>query len=159
MTKRYFIFLLIIASSISCKRDIIHLSIESKKIGSNIDIEEIVFLSQDTFLLCGGIRAQKGEIYRSCDSGANWQKVYEGIDKLYSFYFFQNSNDAIAVGDCTHIQKSMDRGATWTKKVDCSYLWTNDRTSLRKVYFYDQIGGIAIGNQSRGLWKCCLFLG
>jgi len=134
---------------LSCKHDVLHLSLESKKIGSNIDIEALSFLTNDTIFLCGGIKSQSGQIFRSCDGGVSWQKIFECNDKLYSMYFFSGNNEALAVGDCTHVQKSYDRGVTWSKKVDCSYLWTNDRTSFRKVYFYDNQGGIAIGNQNR----------
>jgi len=149
MIKMKGLLLFIIVFVFSCQHENTKISIEKRQIASTIDIEEMVFISNDTFLLCGGIRAEKGEIFRSCDAGANWQKLYEGKDKLYSFYFFPDNNEAIAVGDCTHVQKSFDRGATWTKKIDCSYLWTNDRTSFRKISFYDGKGGIAIGNQSR----------
>jgi len=141
-----FLYILVL---LSCKREYIHVNIESKKIGSNIDIESMLFLSNDTVFLCGGLRAEKGEIFKSVDGGKNWNKVYEGVDKLYSFYFSTDYNQAFAVGDSMHIEKSFDHGNTWKTQVDLSYLCAYDRTSIRRIFFFNQSDGFAIGNQSR----------
>lgn len=134
---------------VSCKREFLHVNIESKKIASSIDIESILFTSDDTVFLCGGLRAEKGEIFKSTDGGINWTKVYQGSDKLYSFYFCSDNNQAFAVGDSMRIEKSLDRGNTWENQIDLSYFWAYDRTSIRRICFFNKSEGFAIGNQSR----------
>jgi len=141
-----FLFVLIL---ISCKHEYIHVNIESKKITSNIDIESMSFQSKDTIFLCGGLRAEKGEIFKSTDGGTNWTKVFEGKDKLYSIDFSSDYTNAYSVGDSMHIQKSSDRGNTWNSKIDLSYLGGNYSTSIRRIYFINQSVGFAIGSQSR----------
>jgi len=124
------------------------MSIQKKHIDSDIRIEQMMFISPDTVFLCGGIKGETGQIFMSVDKACSWQKVYEGPDKIYSLEFW-NGNDAIAVGDCTHIQRSYDRGLTWPREVATPYFIDNDQTSFRKVHFYNGISGIATGNLNR----------
>jgi len=136
----------------SCKPDLLRIPINSKAIGSEINIEYMSFISKDTFFVCGGIKNIKGEIYRTTDAGLHWEKVYSCPDKINALCFSKNKLEAIAVGDSSHIQKSYDGGLTWpVKKLGSEQMreWKNDQSSLKRICFWDDIGAIAISSDNR----------
>lgn len=134
----------------ACQPDYIDVPVTKKQIASNLQIEYMYFKSQDTFFLCGGIRAEKGEIFRSTDAGLHWQSVYEGPDKLNCLYF-KNEQQAYAAGDSVHIERSFDGGQTWAQTVNIEYLkpWRNELSSITRMWFWDGIGAVAISNDNR----------
>ena len=156
---KLFIFMIAIIGyfTISCKPDYLDIPIVTKTIGSNIRIEYMYFKTNDTMLVCGGIKNEKGEIYKSTDGGIHWSQVFACSDKINALYFFKNQKEGLAVGDSTRVQKTFDGGSSWTKKElgsDKMRIWRNDQSSLTRVCSWDNIGSIAICNENHESGNC-----
>ena len=137
--------------AMSCKRDYLELPIQTKKIGSDFQIEYLAFKSGDTIFACGGIKNVKGVIFRSIDKGNHWQQVFESRSKINALYFFRNNKEGLAVGDCTIVQKTFDGGSNWNQTVlNSGYYrdWKNDQSSITRVFSWDDCGIVTISNNN-----------
>lgn len=132
----------------SCKKDILHEAITTATIPSNIRIDEISKFSGDTLFLCGGIKNEKGEIYRSTDNGLTWQKVYSGQQMLHSLLFF-NATVGIAVGDSVEAVKTSDRGRSWNLKVNTSTLYQYYESNMLKIKTFGSSNAVVISDNNR----------
>lgn len=105
---------------------------------NNIKVHQLLFLNDSVALACGGLRNEKGEIYRSNDAGQTWQKVYESSES--SFYTIEYSIDGTIYigGDKFLMLQSKDLGETWEEFNFPNVPWEELSYKIQQIYFLDE---------------------
>jgi photosystem II stability/assembly factor-like uncharacterized protein len=82
-------------------------------------------------------------IYKSSNSGNNWQSMVKGYCEDFYNIKVINENTILACGDDGRIIKSTDGGSTWISNKSGNY------TELRDMYFINQTTGFAVGDSNK----------
>lgn len=101
----------------------------------NSDFKSVYCIDTNNIVVVGS----NGKIFKSYDSGKNWQNIYSGTNQTLGSVFFANDSVGYIAGDGGTILKSVNCGDTWT------LTHHESMEQLNNVYFPCQDTGFIVG--------------
>lgn len=121
---------------------------EITKTNYNFDINprDLFFINSEIGFVVG----YNGDIYKTINSGVDWQKQNSGTTlHLYSVYFINSSIGFIsgqAMSGC--LDNDCDKGAVFLKTTNGGETWTKklfeDYVSIKSLHFFNETNGLAL---------------
>jgi photosystem II stability/assembly factor-like uncharacterized protein len=100
-------------------------------------IQSIFIYNQNIAWACGGL-GNNGRIYKTTDSGENWNEVFTLNDIFYDIYFLSDQI-GFAISDDGNIFKCSDGNTNW------ALIDTLSDHNLRAIDFIDNLNGFVVG--------------
>lgn len=156
MRKRPFIsvFTLILGLFlISCKKEKkVVFSYTEHLVSDEIKLQNSFWLNTNTGFSCGGIKSEKGKIFKTTNGGIQWNEVYSGGSRsLYDIYFI-NDTIGYCCGEGFTLLFTKDGGVTWGQYPFPAQPPAYDIVTLRHIYLNNNVMVISGGdNFNKGL--------
>lgn len=128
----------------ACERDFVATQYTGIQLATNLPLRAIEWINDSTAVVCGG---QKGEgvVFRTGNSGQNWQTVMETPACLYDTGF-ANDTLALVCGERFSLFVSDDKGYTWYAYEYPNRPWYEDSLlTLRQLQFFSLDKGFVAG--------------
>lgn len=149
MSKTAFLIFIIFVSCFlnSCKKEQNHqFTYQSLSIAPDIKIQNTYWLNDSTGFACGGIKNQKGSIYRTNDYGSTWKQIYVSTsESLYDLCFI-NDSIGYCCGEKFLLLFSENRGQSWQAFKYPYNPPSAYNVTLRNIYFKNNIMVITGGD-------------
>lgn len=136
---------------ISCKKkETVQLEYLTFNVGEKINLRKLIFLNESTGFCCGGKKNTYGAIFKTTDSGKNWEKKYMNENYSINSIFFLNDSIGYACGDSLTLYNSRDSGNTWSKYTFPNLPWFQFMIPFHSLYFFSEDKGFAVGGEHFG---------
>ncbi len=159
MNRRFFYYIILLSGIFllgitfqSCHKEIFEETNPSSilKIGTEWDLNDVVFLNDTLGFACGGKRDKCGFIFRTEDGGINWSSYQINADKsVYSLYF---RNDSVGYAGCDDLNMYVTRnsGKSWELFWFGNDVPVNevDRPAIKRFCFRDSLRGYFVGGEN-----------
>ncbi len=134
---------------LSCSKNDIAVYYEEMSVNEDINIHKVVFVNDTVGFACGGKQYEYGAIFKTTNSGRNWNKVYSSNIWNVNDIQFVNDSTGYACGDTLLLLTSRDKGESWQRYWFCQMPFhVNQRPTFKNFYFINDGEFYIIGGQN-----------